>query len=296
VYGNGYEIVVDSLTNETKGALLKSMTIQFREVTMISDEFKKAKSLKLNLGNDHVGSLTGFLKYLETNGYLFTIRANTLEDAYIKLEHSTDKDHEAKVEQMELDIGELFDVEHKGSYCNKLFAIFWRNFSKNWLNAYQVMINIVFGTIAGILGIFACNNFAESSFEYDGIAWGCVYYILMVGTFYTGFVATISAEREEKIRYMLRMSGVGSFTYYIGTIAGDIIKASIWIFTNLLIIFVYFSNEFASHFAETSFTDLLGAWAFMTCYVCASISQQYTISWIFSSYKQTVIFMPLLML
>jgi hypothetical protein len=95
---------------------------------------------------------------------------------------------------------------------------------------------------------------------------------------------------------MLRMSGVGSITYHIGTIAGDIIKASIWIFTNLLIIFVYFSNEFASHFAETSFTDLLGAWAFMTCYVCASISQQYTISWIFSSYKQTVIFMPLVML
>jgi hypothetical protein len=119
-----------------------------------------------------------------------------LEDAYIKLEHSTDKDHEAKVEQMELDIGELFDVEHKGSYCNKLFAIFWRNFSKNWQDAFQIMINIVFGTIAGILGIFACNNFAESSFEYDGIAWGCVYFILMVGTFYTGFVATISAERE----------------------------------------------------------------------------------------------------
>jgi ATP-binding cassette subfamily A (ABC1) protein 3 len=296
VYGNGYEIVVDSLTNETKGALLKSIADRFRDVTMVSDEFVKTKSVKLNLGNDHVGSLTGFLKYLEANGYLFTIRANTLEDAYIKLEHSTDKDYEAKVERNELDMGELFDVDHKGNYANKLFAVFWRNFSKNWQDAFQIMINLVFGTIAGVLAIFACNNFASSAFEYNGLAWGCVYYILMVGTFYTGFVATTTSEREDKLRYMLRMSGVGSFTYYVGTIAADIIKASFWIFINLLIIFVYFKSEFGTHFNSTSFTDLLAAWGFMTCYVCASISQQYAISWIFSGHKQTMIFMPLVML
>lgn len=161
VYGNGYEITVDGLDPIQKQQLSKVLLENWAEITINEEDYAQVGLIKLIVSNKNVKYLPDILELLQINQSLFTVRANNLEDAYLKMEGGNDEEIEEHKKAQLKELETLFEKSYKGNFMSKIWAMLLRKWLTQFKNIYKVSIMVLFMIIPGGFTIYAFNNILE---------------------------------------------------------------------------------------------------------------------------------------
>ena len=292
-YGTGYEIIIDNLRDiNKKNDFIADIESEFGNIKINQEDFERHNFLKVIIPNHDHKNMPDILEYLEINKQLFTIKGNTLEDIYIKMEEHSN------VEILEEEkLAKLF-LESYGSaaWGMKMFAVVYRKLMNDWSAGFQIAIMVFLMCFPAFISIFIVNDLeyfipvCQHNLPSPTIVTSLIL-IIFLGTSHAPFNSTTVKERENKMRYILLMSDIDSYTYYIGTWIADGLSGILFIISNMLIAYCYFTYK---NYQGIDFMDTLIQIEILCVWINAVIATHYNIGFMFDKSINAIKMIPII--
>ena len=240
IYGDGYEIILENISEKEKKFICEKLETNWPNVKINKNIFSKKETLLQTVPYDSINEIYNILRIFENNEIPFNIKANTLEDAYIKMESLAHPDHEKFRDYMLNECYDMFKTLHQGKICGKIAGIFLRRFYIHFSSFFDILLTIFISILPAIQAIgptYAIREYFELQSPHiinlpyvtSGIFW---YVNILSGAALFGL--PITEERHSKMRQFLKMAGIDSTTYYIGTFIYDWINCAFSIILNAI--------------------------------------------------------------
>ena len=177
------------------------------------------------------------LKYFEERGIKYGIEGNTLEDAFIELANKK-KNEDAEMRQALYST--IFMHEYSTNFVRLTIALSYRRFALMFSSPILI-IKFLSASLLPPIFIFAGQGGSPLTMN--------VVYALPAGTviiflFIISFFAHLPwEERKTRLRYILKMLGTDTFTYYFNMLICDTIYLTIIVCLNFFFLFLFNLNN-----------------------------------------------------
>lgn len=207
---------------------------------------------------------------LESNNFLYNIEANTLEEAFISL--GEEKSHASNSDEVELR-EKVYEKLFAFKFYPTLFRIFlsliFRRIALFFNSLVQVM-QFVYLIILPPLVLYTFGPDALSTLWLYGLTLAIMFFYFFICSFYANLPFY---ERKYRMRYLLKMLGTDSVTYYVNMVLTDLFfSTSLILLTGGFYIFLYWGNyDFSDMNNKETLTLFLG----FLCWNFSFITQSY---------------------
>lgn len=234
-FGMGYQIVVRKLIYEDMETLKDILRPFDGRYEINLDNYALNQSVTIDLHKETNKELIAIVKQFERQHFEFIISANTLEQAYLCIDDSA-RLHAEEFENMKLKSSKIMNIDFRGTLIGKLCMLFLRKFLILTHNNLQILIILMAIFVPCSLSYFWISfnfNSSEKTRVYPGEIFILSLMIIVYYFFSFSFFGMLPlTERSTRIRYMLKMNGVGTLSYYFTMFVSDALISLVIVFTS----------------------------------------------------------------
>lgn len=296
-FGIGYELFFRNLNVTKKDGLEETIVSTFgsdEAVDLNLNDFESQKIASLTIPISQVDKTAQFLNLLENKQIEFGLRANTLEEAFVKMGEKEFKTSTNQLKTLENKIEKISKVEYTIDKITQLKVLFLRRIVLMLKIPIQIMVILFVVIFPGFVMMYVIDNSEDSDIDVT-LVWrevSSLTFMLTISILCSTFVYLPCYERSNKLRYLLQKMGVNSVKYYLTLFASDFLIGIFMAFSGTIFIFSTFTEESgidsSGQYLKVVFANL----AWMATY----ITQSYIVSFLFKTIQGSSRIAPLIIL
>lgn len=292
-FGMGYQIVLRKLEKDSIDTIKKVLEPFQGRYEMNMESYHKNQSVVIDLHKETNKELISIVKKFEEHSLHFVISSNTLEQAYLCIDDSA-RLHAEEFGKMKLKTSKIMNIDFRGTLSGKLMMLVLRKFmilTKNNLQMFIIFMAIFIPCSLSYFWIGFNYSSSEQTRVYPGEIFILSLMIIIYYFFAFSFFGMLPlTERSTRVRYLLKMNGVGTLSYYSTMFASDalISLAIVYISFNLMADVAYPYIMLYNH--KVAYATL-STWLWSLSF----ISQSYFVSYLFSGKNTAAKGMTLIM-
>lgn len=242
-FGIGYNIILDQLQSRSQltDIVNEIKLVMENQPCMVEDSsFETQGKVEITIPIIWKHKMGDILKIIEQKEAHYTIESNTLEDAFISLGEA--KSHAGAKEQIALReqiYNSIFQTRYSSNWFRIFFALIYRRFSLFFSSLVQIFMFLYITIFPGlILWTFGSKQLTSTIIYILPYLIGVVYLLLCSFYAYLPFY-----ERKYRMRYLLKMLGADSITYFGNLFVTDVIFSAFLIAANWGFLYImYYGN------------------------------------------------------
>lgn len=247
-YGIGYELTIKELKSEQES---QKMSEKIKEIfispKLDCSSLNSSYTITLTIPIQEIEKTKHLIKYLEDNKIFFSIRSNSLEEAFIKMGEMEFKTSASELKDLEIALQNLTTQvkSKKSSFLKKFFILVKRRFQLLLKIPIQIIIILIMIIFPVFIITFTLDKLA-SEFEDIELIYGEVaslVFLITVVFLCSAFVYLPCYEKGNKLRFLLKRMGVGSYLYYFSMFFGDFLIGLFMCFVSFGLVFLLVNEE-----------------------------------------------------
>lgn len=259
-FGIGYRITVDNIRDEHQKNFVETNISQIlgQAKTSFSDtNFMTQGKIDFVVPLNVKNKMGDLLRFMETNRVAYNVESNTLEEAFIQLGEDT-SDQKIKQEiELRKDVFEiLFSEKFNPSWVKIFLSLTFRRIALFFSSLIQIL-QFIYLIILPPVVMYTFGPSSLTTVVLYGFTGLLLLFYLIICSFYAYLPFY---ERKVRLRYLLKMLGTNSTTYFINLVLTDLVIAfSIILLTGGFFIFLYWGRyDFSDMKSEFTIAIVIG--------------------------------------
>lgn len=281
-FGLGYQLSISGLSSTEEKSRHLNLFESYKSKAEIDSAHLEAKgNLKITFHQNTFQEVSELVSKLESESAHFTLTAPSLEQAYLNIDSSAQA-HQEAFNKMSKKTSALLVKKFSGTTIGKLMMLVLRKYLILFNNNLQIFVITMAIFVPACLAYFWL-GFNSGMSDNNRIYPGEIFILsLMIITYYffafSFFGMLPLTERVMRIRYLLKLNGVGTFSYYFSMIFCDALISWVVIYLSFKIV-TEVSYEYVMINDEKVYYAMLSTWFWSLSF----ITQSYLVSYIFSN-------------
>lgn len=280
-FGLGLLIKIFNLESQNQWNEISSDINQIvQEVKIVENSITKKGQLSISIPLKYKSIFHKVVSIIENKNLKVEIFENSLEDAYMKLGEEFESEFLSQAEQ-EM----IFSKRYKQTTIGVWKALTYRRFSMLFSDKI-IIIKFFYAVLMPPLLIWVIQDGDSLSSEY-------IYFLPLALTLFfylniTFFAHLPLQERLYRIRYFLKMFGVGTFTYYGNMLICDIIYTLTIVFLNFLVLFLLNFGNMSESVQDYNWRLISKIWLYTSQWGVTFVTQCYLFQNIISDKRSQI--------
>jgi hypothetical protein len=297
-FGIGYELFFRNMTVQNKNDLESAIMSTFGDLETVDlnvNDFESQKNASLTIPISQVNKTADFLSHIEEKKIEFGLRANTLQEAFVKMGEKEFKTSTSQLKNLEDKIEKISKIEYKIDSLTQLKVLFFRRLILMLKIPIQILVILVVVIFPGFVMMYVIDNSDPDANIDITLVWkeaSSLTFVIVIALLCSTFVYLPCYERSNKLRYLLQKMGVNSVKYYLTLFASDFLIGVFMSFFGTLFIFATFTSDSGIDSDGFYLKVVFGNLAWMTTY----ITQSYIVSFLFKTIQGSSRIAPLIIL
>jgi hypothetical protein len=296
-FGIGYELFFRDMTNDHKDDLVQIIEGTFGSEEIVDlnlNDFESQRTASLTIPISQVHKTAKFLSQIETKNIDFGLRANTLEEAFVKMGEKEFKTSTSQLKELENKIETISKVEYNIDKITQLKVLFLRRIVLMLKIPIQILVILFVVIFPGFVMMYVIDNSDGQNIDVT-LVWkevSSLTFMFTISILCSTFVYLPCYERSNKLRYLLQKMGVNSVKYYLTLFSSDVLIGIFMSFAGTLFIFSTFTDDSGIDSSGKYFPVVFSNLAWM----CTYITQSYMVSFLFKTIQGSSRIAPLMIL
>jgi len=289
VFGVGHHIIMNGVDGDMLTRLATEITSKVPEAKVDSSKLLTASQATITIPLEQQEKMAVVLGIIEDNGIKVAIESSSLEEAFIDIGGQPDFSNHSE----EALVTEMMTKNYTSSYFGLLKGLFYRRIVLLF-TSLLLSLKFLYVCVIPPLLIYAVQAGSSLTLELIYFLPAAIIFIFFMNCSF--FAHLPWEERTSNLRFLLKIMGTDSITYYSVMIICDVIYSSIIVIINfaLLLLINIDNHNFGSEGLQL---NRISGIIFLTiCWCTSFISQSYCIQYFVSEAAGGVRIVPLILL